>query len=186
MWPENSVAGFFFILTSRRREQRHTQWFYEGLGLKTTKEYSCSDDSRAIFTHREHVLSGQMFTEDRLASSWMQSHDSETCQKCTIQEHCKANNTDCAELCLLVLHQITRVFLPVTVNQENLQLDFTQKLEFISQYLCTSFSTIWRGKFLGDKPQNQNCILFDSFHLELNSYFTLILLFLPHSQNEVP
>lgn len=52
---------------------------------------------------------------------------------------------------------------------------FTPQFEFISQYLCASLSTSWRGKFLGDKPQNQNCILFDNFHLELNCYFTLIL-----------
>lgn len=126
-----------------------------------------------------------MFSKERLVSFWMQSHDSETCQKCTIQKHCKASNTDCTEVCLLVLHQITGVFLPVIGNQENLQLDFTQQLEFISQYSCTCLSTSCREKFLRDKPQNQNCILFDNFHLEQNCYFTFILLFLPHPQIEV-
>jgi len=69
-------------------------------------------------------------------------------------------------------------------KEEDLQLAFTPQFELISQYLCTPLSTSWRGEFLGDKPQNQNCILFENFHLELNCYFTLIL-FPPHSQTEV-
>lgn len=47
----------------------------------------------AVFTHRERVLSGQKSTQDRLFSPGC-NRMTLKCQKCTIQKHCKANNTD--------------------------------------------------------------------------------------------
>uniref|UniRef100_A0A8U8ATM5 Uncharacterized protein n=1 Tax=Geospiza parvula TaxID=87175 RepID=A0A8U8ATM5_GEOPR len=70
-----------------------------------------------------------------------------------------------------------------SVGVWNLRL--SKNIAVLMIYLCTCLSTSWRGKFLGDEPQSQNCILFDNFHLELNCYFTLILLFLLHAQIEV-
>lgn len=167
----------FSVLTRKRREHGHT-WRLWGEWVQ--RLHSWSDNSRAGFTHMGHGLPGQMPMQEGPVSSWTQYHhfwNTTSCQKRTIQKHCKASNMDCIEVWILISHQITRVFSLVIVNHEGLQLAFTPQFEFISQYLCTSLSTSWTGKFLGDKPQNQNYILFDNFRLELNCYFTLILFF---------
>lgn len=92
---------------------------------------------------------------------------------------------DCTEVCILVSHQITRL-LAVIANHEGLQLDFTPQFEFISQYLCfvsqyLSLSTNWRGKFVGDNAQNQNCNFFQKISSGTELLIYVNPFFLSHS-----